>query len=113
KPETHLLKTDLLNCRITSRANAQLLSLVNSDLLAAFAEHACRPHPGADGRAHRGANSAAGDSSDNCADAGGPANFFDVAFSRASALHAAFRIDLADTLAAARGKNFNHLRAHL
>src|SRR5258708_39353713 len=105
--------TELLNLSLAGGANAKLLALVQVNVFAALGQNASGAHARADGRANCRTGATTCDGADDCADAGGGANFFNVALSRTSALHAAFRIDLADTLAAARRKNFDDLCAHL
>src|SRR5712692_11233521 len=102
-----------LNPRIAGRADAQLLALFQSNFFAAAGEHAGGSDARADCRAYRRAGAPTRDGSDDCADAGGGANFLDVTLRRAATAHTAFRVDLADALAATSGKNFDDLCAHL
>ena len=71
----------LLNFRVRGRANAQLLALIQTNIFAALSQHArsshARPDRGSDCRAR----AASRDQTDDRADAGGPPDLLDIAFS--------------------------------
>src|SRR5207302_5680227 len=101
----------LLDFGVARGANAQLLSLVQINILAALAQNACRANARANRCANRSSRSAAKDCADRRADSRRRANFGYVAFCRIFALHAAFWINLANALAGAGRKYFNYLCA--
>src|SRR5258707_13297082 len=105
--------TELLNLCIAGGANAKLLALVQVNIFAALSQNASGAHARADGRANCRTGATTCDGADDCADAGGGANFLNVALSRTSVLHADFRIDLADTLAAFVRQRFDGLGTQL
>src|SRR6266850_1043826 len=106
------LQTALPDLYIAGSADAQLLTLIKLNVFAALAEDPGCPNSGSYGRAHGCADTATCDSANDRANADRGAYFLDVAFRRAGALHATFRIDLAHTLTSARN-HFNYLGAHL
>src|ERR1051325_11010978 len=70
-PET---RHQLLNFGVARSANAHLLSLIEVDVFAAFAQNARGADTGADRRAHCSPTTAAKNSADYCADACSRAN---------------------------------------
>src|ERR1700686_1695325 len=103
----------LLRRHVARDANTEFLTLIQMNVFAAFAQDTGRSDSGANGRAHRSADSATCNGADDRTDAGRAADFFHVAFGRIPSLHAAFRIDLSHALAATVRNDFNDLGAHL
>jgi len=70
--------SSLLYRYFPGRADAQLLALVEMNVLAALAEDSGGSNSGPYGRANRGPNSTARDRSDDRANAGRGADFFNI-----------------------------------